>query len=290
MSQTWLGGKFENMLNSYLCIVHRTFFTITERIYLHFKYDTKQKDSLLQCHNRTGSCDLHLDQVGGAINLMKSYKDYHKKIAFSHSTGSTILIHYLMKKGDNDFDGFIFNAPFLDWSADAVGGNLAEFAIENLKLADALSRMNNDTQLKKYPTPDENKDNPLLYLGSEIILSYASSKLFSLYSFDWRARPLYRVPVTIGFAKSVTEVHKELMKWKRQKKYVTLKPIMCIASRSDPVLTASETLNRIDAVGPSRCEIELHDNYHDVFLSIDEKDVTMAIDMVSAWMKSQNFE
>lgn len=112
--------------------------------------------------------------------------------------------------------------------------------------------MNNDTQMGKSSTPDENKENPLKYLGSEIVLCSWASKLFSQYYFDFGSRPLYKVPVTIGFAKSVTKVHKELMKWKQQKKHVTLKPILCITSNDDDILTASETLTRIDAIGPSR--------------------------------------
>ena len=80
------------------------------------------------------------------------------------------------------------------------------------------------------------------------------------------------------------------MEWRNAKKYVTLKPLVCITSRADDTLTASETLTRIDIVGPARFEIELHYNSHDVFLSEDEKDVKMAIDMVSTWMDSQGFD
>lgn len=210
------------------------------------------KDSLFQCHNRTGSCDLFLNQVEGAINLMRSYKEYNKLIGYAHSTGAPVFVHYLMKKGDDCFDGFIFNSPFLDWSTDAVGGSLVELGLENLRFVTALSSMNNDTQMGKSSTPDENKENPLKYLGSEIVLCSWASKLFSQYYFDFGSRPLYKVPVTIGFAKSVTKVHKELMKWKQQKKHVTLKPILCITSNDDDILTASETLTRIDAIGPSR--------------------------------------
>jgi hypothetical protein len=66
--------------------------------------------------------------------------------------------------------------------------------------------------------------------------------------------------------------------------------MVCITSRADDTLTAKETLARIDIVGPNRYEIELHYNAHDVFLSEDEKDVSMAVEMVKVWMDSKGFE
>jgi hypothetical protein len=42
---------------------------------------------------------------------------------------------------------------------------------------------------------------------------------------------------------------------------------------------------RADWIGPSRWELEMNDNGHDVFLSPDVSDTNMAIDMVAAWMK-----
>ena len=82
-------------------------------------------------------------------------------------------------------------------------------------------------------------------------------------------------------------VHKKLEKFHKNNKVVTSKPFLCITSRGDDVLKASETLSRVDWIGPSRWEIELNDNGHDVFLSGDPNDTEMAIDMVQVWMKNQ---
>lgn len=84
---------------------------------------------------------------------------------------------------------------------------------------------------------------------------------------------------------------KELVKWQKEKKVITLKPMVCITSRADDTLTAAETLARIDIVSPARYEIELHyNNAHDVFFSEDEKDVRMVVEMVKVWMDSNGFE
>jgi hypothetical protein len=124
-----------------------------------------------------------------------------------------------------------------------------------------------------------------MYLGQEIVLSAWSARIWSQYYFEWGARPLYKVPMTVGFANGVTGVHKKLQKLSRIKKAVTSKPFLCISSRGDDVLKVDETMFRADWIGPSRWELEMNDNGHDVFLSPDVIDTSMAIDMVAAWMK-----
>ena len=246
-----------------------------------------QDDAHFNSHNRIGDFDLYLDQIEGATNIMKSHKDYDKVIGYAHSTGAPVLINYLMKRGDGFFDSFIFNSPFLDWSS---GSEMAEFAIEHLGIATAVSSMNNDSKLGAKRTPEELKDTPLEYLGEEIVLHPKYAKLWSQFYSDFRCRPLYSIPMTPGFAKGVSGVQKELLKWQKEKKVITLKPMVCITSRADDVLTAAETVARIDILGPARYEIELHYNAHDVFLSEDEKDVRMAVEMVKVWMDSNGFE
>lgn len=255
-------------------------------------------NAFLNAHNRAGDFDLYFDQIEAAMKIMKSYKDYGKIIGYAHSTGGPVLINYLMKKGDDFFDGFIFNSPFLDWSADAVGSQMGEFIIEHLGIATSMApllsyfnlAMGNDSCLGVTATPEELKDKPLTYLGQEIVLSSWSAKLYSQFYFDFRCRPLYAVPMTPGFAKGVTKVQTELLKLNAENKHVTQKPFMCITSRSDDTLTASETLERIDYVGTNRIEIELHYNAHDVFLSDDADDVVMALELTKSWMNTQGFE
>ena len=95
--------------------------------------------------------------------------------------------------------------------------------------------------------------------------------------------------MTGGFAKGVTGVHTKLEQRHKQKKIVTAKPFLCITSRGDDVLKSAETVSRADWIGPLRCEVELNDNGHDVFLSQDIRDTAMAIDMVKSWMKGKLF-
>ena len=110
-----------------------------------------------------------------------------------------------------------------------------------------------------------------------------------MYYFDWATRPLYLVPMTVGFAVGVTQVHKKMAKLHANKGVVTSKPFLVITARGDDVLKAPETLSRADWIGPARSEIELNDNGHDVFLSGDKSDTDMAIDMVAVWMKHKGF-
>ena len=130
---------------------------------------------------------------------------------------------------------------------------------------------------------------PVTYLGQDIVLSDWSARLWSLYYFDWGCRPLYKVPMTVGFAKGVTDVHKKLQAFALAKRPVTAKPFLCITSRGDDVLRAPETLSRADWIGPGRWEIELNDNGHDIFLSYDKSDTEMAIAMCHTWMKNRKF-
>ena len=80
--------------------------------------------------------------------------------------------------------------------------------------------------------------------------------------------------MTVGFARGVTDVHRKLATRAKAKQAVTSKPFLVITSRGDDVLVARETLSRADWIGPSRWEIELNDNGHDVFLTIQNHIVT----------------
>ena len=221
--------------------------------------------------------------MGGAIDIIKSQKSYEKTVGYAHSTGAPVLINYLMQKGDDAFDGFIFNAPFLS----TLDGELADCLAGKFG---QIQPLGNDCMLNESKTPEELKDTPIVYLGDEIVMNAWSAKVWSQHYFDYRCRPLYKVPITVGFAKAVSYVQKTILKWKEEKKYVTLKPFICIASRADDILTAAETLSRIDYVGPSRCEVEVSYNAHDVFLSEKESNIKMAVSTVRTWMETHGFE
>jgi hypothetical protein len=247
-----------------------------------------QTSSHFNSDNHEGDCNLYLDQSDGAISLINSHQKYDKVVGYGHSTGGAILINYLMKMGDDSFNGFIFNAPFLDWE-DNADGTMTEMLGENvLGLMENFGVLSNDRKFGVVPTPKRFEE-PSVYLGDEIVLSAWSAKLWSQYFFDFRCRTLYSVPITVGFANSMTKVQNEIIEMKNDKKFITLKPFACIASRADDTLSAKETLNRIDFVGPARCELELRHNAHDVFLSTEKSDVDMAVDMVHDWMDAHGY-
>ena len=234
-----------------------------------------------------------IDDVDQALDLINGGGDedegktYDTVLGYAHSTGGPILLNYLMEKGDDAFDGFLFNSPFLDWGH--VGGDVAEFVLEHTGLLERFAGMDNDTKLSIPSTPDELKETPLVYRDTEIVLSDWSARIWSLHKFDWESRPMYKVPMTVGFAKAVTTVHLKMEQCHKDRRPITSKPFLCITSRGDDVLKAPETLSRADWIGPGRWEIELNDNGHDVFLSYDPHDTSMAIDMCSAWLKHKGF-
>jgi alpha-beta hydrolase superfamily lysophospholipase len=247
-------------------------------------------DAHLNSHCFSGNFDCYIQDIQQALDFIQSErnnsKKYDKFLGYAHSTGSPILLNYLMRHGDTAFDGFVFNSPFLDWGY--VGGDMAEFV---LKHAGTLKRImgSDDSKLGAATTPKALKDNPINYLGEEIVISDWSARIWSLYYFDWGTRPLYAVPMTVGFAKGVTNVHKDMEALYKSKRIITAKPFLVITARGDDVLKSSETLNRADWIGPARSEIELNDNGHNIFLSGDKNDTDMAIDMVKVWKKNKLF-
>jgi len=247
------------------------------------------RDAHLNSHNKYGDFNRYNDQIAQALSVIKGGGDYETVLGYAHSTGGPVLLNYLMECGDDDnaFDGFIFNSPFLDWGF--VGGDLTELILEHVGFMEKLGMLSLEKKLGVAVTPEELRNTPVRYLGQDIVLCSWSAKIWSQYHFDFDTRPLYKVPMTGGFAKGVTAVHAKLQERHKQKKIVTAKPFLCITSRGDDVLKAAETTSRADWIGPSRSEVELNDNGHDVFLSQDCGDTAMAIDMVKCWMKGQRF-
>lgn len=240
----------------------------------------------LVSHNKTGDFDVYKQDIAAALEIIQA-TEYDQVLGYAHSTGAPILLNYLMDCGDEAFDCFVFNSPFLDWGF--VGGDMVEFALENVGMLANLGAFSDDTKVGVAVTPAEFADNPIHYLNEDIVLSDWSAKLWSLYHWEWSARPLYQVPMTVGFARGVTGVHRKLAARAASKQAVTSKPFLAITSRGDDVLVAHETLSRADWIGPSRWEIELNDNGHDVFLSHDVADTEMAMDLTVCWLKRMKF-
>eukprot|EP00977_Amphora_coffeiformis_P005443 scaffold1162_cov170-Amphora_coffeaeformis.AAC.1 len=240
-------------------------------------------DPHYNAHNYSGNFNVYNADIAQALQQMCDSNDYTQVLGYAHSTGGPVLLNYLMTFGDAAFDGFLFNSPFLDWGF--VGGDMVEFVLENTGFLEKFAGKNENSKMGVAETPEG--QTPLIYLGKDIVLSDWSARLWSLYYFDWGSRPLYKVPMTVGFAKGVTAVHKKLREFALAKRPVTAKPFLCITSRGDDVLKAPETLSRADWIGPGRWEIELNDNGHDIFLSYDKSDTDMAIEMCRTWMKNR---
>jgi len=246
------------------------------------------ENSFFNSHDRTGDFDLYLSQMEGSVSIMNSHKNYDKVLGYAHSTGGPLLINYLMEKGDDSFDGFIFNSIFLDPAF--LGGEVAEAVMaRGVSIGEKVGLVTDDTMLMKAAIPKELEETPIEYIGNKIVMDNWSSKIWSQHFFDFRCRPLYIVPKTVGFLNGITGVHDKISKRRKAKSYITLKPFVLITSRADDTLDFDETLKLVDIVGPSRCEIELRHNAHDVFLSIDKENVTMAIEMTKIWMNSTGF-
>ena len=236
-------------------------------------------------HNKQGTFDVYINDITQALQKIADHQTYETFVGYAHSTGGPVLLNYLMEKGDAAFDAFLFNSPFLDWGF--VGGDMIEFVLENTGILAKLGAMENNTKVGAAETPEALKDTPVEYLNQSIVYSDWSARLWSLYYFEFGTRPLYKVPMTVGFAQGVTAVHEKMARWRASKRAITAKPFLCITSRGDDVLKSPETLSRADWIGPGRWEIELNDNGHDVFLSYDEADTNMAIDMCLAWLKNR---
>jgi len=240
-------------------------------------------DAHYNSHNKNANFDVYVQDISSALKCMGRDTHYEAVVGYAHSTGGPVLLNYLMNQGDAAFDAFLFNSPFLDWGF--VGGDMIEFVLENMDILVRLGAMNNNTKVGTAIAPPNIA--PIVYLNQPIVYSAWSARMWSLYYFDFATRPLYKVPMTVGFAQGVTAVHRKMAAWYASKRAITAKPFLCITSRGDDVLKAPETLSRADWIGPGRWEIELNDNGHDVFLSNDAADTDIAIDMCLAWLKNR---
>jgi alpha-beta hydrolase superfamily lysophospholipase len=243
------------------------------------------KDAHYNSHNKHGDFNVYNHDISQALDKISSYRKYDELLGYAHSTGAPILLNYIMEHGDGAFSAFVFNSPFMDWGW--VGGDLLEFALEHVGLLNKLNVLPNDKKIGVVATPSVLEKTPIHYLGQDVVLSDWSARLWSMYYFDWSTRPLYKVPMTVGFAQGVTAVHRKLQERNAQNRAITSKPFLVITARGDDVLKSPETLSRADWIGPARTEMELNDNGHDVFLSGDYHDSQMAIDLVAVWLKNK---
>lgn len=123
------------------------------------------------------------------------------------------------------FSRHLYPARFLEWGW--VGGFIFKSALKNITLVDLIG-MSNDSPLTPEKTPKQLKDSPIKYLGQEVVISAWHAKLWSLYHFDPEVRPLYHVPVTVGFAKAVVKTHNRFKALNENHRAVTSKPFLLI--------------------------------------------------------------
>ena len=72
-------------------------------------------DGWYTSHNAYSDYNVYNEEVQAAIDLMipSGGGNYNKVLGYGHSNGAPILLNYLVEKGDDRFDGFLFNSPFL---------------------------------------------------------------------------------------------------------------------------------------------------------------------------------
>jgi len=238
-------------------------------------------DAWMTTHNKYGDFDVYLEEVGMSLQLMKELGQYNQTLGYAHSTGVTILLNWIIKNGDDDFNAFLFNGPFLDWGH--VGGDLKEFALEHL--TNFLVRINiwsNEEVIDGKETPDVYKGDPIEYLGREVVPSAFSGRYFSQYYFEWSMRILYSGTLTAGFARGATNAFGVI----EDAAPVTSKPTLVLASLSDDVVDAEE-MEELSAsmISRDRTFVGLPYSSHDVFLSGDEDDTREAIAVAREWIK-----
>tara|TARA_B110000008_G_C16961452_1_gene560321 strand:- start:98 stop:1429 length:1332 start_codon:yes stop_codon:yes gene_type:complete len=225
-------------------------------------------NKFLNSHCRSSNFDEYIEEIDQTLDVLRQRK-YDTILGYAHSTGATILLNYVMHTSNEPFDGYIFNAPFLDWAF--VGGDLLEFVLENgSTIGTHVKIIEPEFEFKK---------------GSNT-QNVWSTKIWSQYEFDPETRPLYyQVPVTAGFSAGATRVHRELC----ARKQVTSKPFLVLSSRGDDILKSEETTTRADHIGLCRTEVEFHHNRHDVYLSSEIEDVFAAILHTQTWLKQYHF-
>ena len=196
---------------------------------------------------------------------------YKRVLGYGHSTGCPALLDYVMARGDAAFDGFIFNSPFLDWGL--PGKPLTKlFLTYAPAMLVRLGVWRDDTEL--------------LGGGGENAWAY---QLYSQFPFNPADRPLYTVPVTIGFVRGINAAHAELRRRSRAGTAITRKPFLVLTSMHDDVLEGDEMAVAAHAIGPNRTLVQLCHARHDVFMSSEAAVIGLALDNLRAWLLAHGY-
>ncbi|KAL1530744.1 hypothetical protein AB1Y20_001643 [Prymnesium parvum] len=226
-------------------------------------------------HCSSGDFSEYHEELTAAIDFIQGEGDaarrYSRLLCYTHSTGAPILLHYLMAHGDGRFDGFVFNSPFLSWGWD-VSPLTLRFIKHIPSLFMALGLWSPATELTRGAGPND-----------------WALQFYSQYEFDPDSRPLYNVPVTVGFCRGINRVHRALRRVGRAGTPITLKPFLVLGSKGDDVLKGNDVLRAAHAIGPSRTLLELAYARHDVFASAEPEIVQAALAHLRAWLEGEGF-
>ena len=228
-------------------------------------------DPMRNSHCASGSFSEYHQDVTQALDFIRSRGAYERILGYGHSTGCPVLLDYVMTHGDGHFDGFIFNSPFLSWGM--AGRPLSRLVVQHApELLHRLRLWTDETEL----------------LGGGGASAWAL-QLWSQYKFDPADRPLYTVPVTIGFCRGINATHRELRRRSRAGVAITRKPFLVFTSMHDDVLEGDELAVAAHAIGPSRTLIQMCHARHDVFVSAEGTVVEQALASLRMWLVSQGF-
>ena len=206
--------------------------------------------------------DKYKEEIDLTMEFMKSNKDYSKVITHVHSTGALVALNYAMQVmeagGDDPFDAYILNGPFLDWGH--VGGPFYEFVLENAGIADFFG-MENQAE------------------GGGIGVWHTRTWL--LHRYNVTERPLIQTHLNAEWAQAATSVQQKITGTDES---ITKNPVLLIASLGDDVILASESVDRMPYVASNYSTAILKNNAHDVTFSSTRELNDLAVTEISEWL------
>ena len=206
--------------------------------------------------------DIYQEEIDMTMEFMLDSKNYSKIVTHVHSTGALMALNYAMqvqeKGGDDPFDAYILNGPFLDWGH--VGGDFYEFILENAGIADVLGM-----------------DNPSEGGG----ISTWHTRTWLLYRYNVTERPIIQTHLNADWAQAATSVQRKITSTDNP---ITKNPVLLIASLGDDIILATESEDRMSFVASNYSTVILTNNAHDVTYSFTEKLNDDALAEISAWL------
>jgi len=224
-------------------------------------------DALFTSHVESGSFDMIHDELDTAMSIIDSRATYATRICGGHSTGGTIICSYIMSRGDDRFDGYYFNAPFLSW--DYLTSNFMESTMLECTPALEKLRIPTETTIQQGGSPN-----------------YWLAKVYAQNEFPVGSRSLLNPHVTLGFASAVTSLFQKLRSDFSPDETLTNKPVGLVTSIADDLINTPATVKYMKHVGKSIIpDGIIKFGAHDVFLSVHTDTVDVALSHLAAFLK-----